>query len=218
VNGVSRLDEGRSQRRLFKYGFVIVTAALLAVSLLAPIYPREQTLQHAPTVIALAFMAIGIRKDWLSLSSCTCIAMFLWLHILGARYIYSFVPYDDWAIAVCGTSVSELFGWNRNHYDRVVHFLFGCLCIPPATEAAHRFGKLTRPWAMTFAVLVVLAVGALYEILEWLLTVVMAPRHAEAYNGQQGDMWDAQKDMALALAGALCVVVLMTARRHVRSR
>ena len=57
---------------------------------------------------------------------------------------------------------------------------------------------------MLFGVLVVLSASAVYEIFEWLLTVVMAPQHAEAYNGQQGDLWDAQKDMALSFGGSLC--------------
>ena len=68
---------------------------------------------------------------------------------------------------------------------------------------------------MVFGMLAVLSISAVYEIFEWLLTVIMAPQHAEAYNGQQGDLWDAQKDMALAFVGSLCAsLVLFILTRH----
>ena len=139
---------------------------MLAVSLIAPIYPHEQTLQHAPTVIAILAMAMDTRRNWLSPVSFMCVAIFLWLHILGARYIYSFVPYDDWAINLTGKSISDLWDWKRNQYDRIVHFLFGCLCIAPAAETALKYGRLSWPWAVAFAMLTVLSVSALYEIFE----------------------------------------------------
>ena len=153
--------------------------------------------------MAIGLLAADTRRNWISRSSFLCLSFFIWLHILGARYIYSFVPYDKWVTTLIGSSASEWFGWDRNHYDRLVHFLFGMLFVIPAAELGSRCGKLSPKWAVSFAVLVVLSISALYEVFEWLLTVVMAPRHAEAYNGQQGDMWDAQKDMALAFVGSV---------------
>jgi putative membrane protein len=176
---------------------------LLGLSLLDGQYPREQLLQHVPTVVAIMLLGVCVWKEWLTATSLTCVVAFLWLHILGARYIYSYVPYDDWATTLAGTSVSEWFDWQRNHYDRLVHFSFGALCIVPAFEMATRYGKLPPRWAVLFALLAVTTIGSLYEVFEWLLTVVMSPGDAEAYNGQQGDYFDAQKDMALAFVGSL---------------
>lgn len=188
------------------------------VSVLQPIYPREQILQHTPTVIILVTLALEARRDRMSLASAICVVLFLWLHILGARYIYSFVPYDDWSRFLFDSSVSEWFRWKRNHYDRLVHFLFGALFVIPATELGRKCGRMSRLWSVTFGVLVVVSLGAIYEIFEWLLSVIMAPHQAEAYNGQQGDLWDAQKDMALAFVGALGTVVFLAARElHRRS-
>ena len=182
---------------------VFLTVLLLSVSLIAAPFPEVQYLQHAPTVVALVVLMIAAGRPWLTLPSFACVVAFWWLHILGARYAYSNVPYDAWSSQVFGASISSLFGWERNHYDRLVHFLFGLLCILPVVEIATVRGRMGLGWALGFALALVMTIGTAYEIFEWLLTAVVSPEKAESYNGQQGDMWDPQKDMALAGLGAL---------------
>jgi len=127
------------------------------------------------------------------------------------------VPYDDWSQTLFGVSISEQFGWERNRYDRLIHFAFGALFFLPAREIAEKNGRMTIGWATLFAMFTVISLGAVYEILELLLTVVMSPKSAEAYNGQQGDFWDAQKDMALTCAGAVLLAVVGLAAKRQRS-
>lgn len=147
-----------------------------------------------------------LRRWPLSTPALACIVAFLALHTLGGRYAYSNVPYDDWAHALTGSTLSEAFGWTRNHYDRLVHFAFGALSVIPVAEIARRWGGL-GPRGATLTVLAwVLAISCLYEIFEWLLTIVAAGETADRYNGQQGDLWDAQKDMALATLGAVLLL------------
>ena len=198
----------------WKYVLLAATAALLALTFLRPIFLRDQSLQHVPTIPAIALLAYEARKGWLSLAAFACLVAFLLLHIVGARWVYSNVPYDDWSAALTGREISELFGWKRNHYDRLVHFAFGALFIAPLAEVAGRFGKLSPRWALAFALLGVMGASAFYEIFEWWLTISMAPLDAEVYNGQQGDMWDAQKDMALAMAGGCLVAMPVALRRR----
>lgn len=100
-------------------------------------------------------------------------------------------------------------GFERNMFDRLVHFLFGALSMAPMVEAGQRYWRLSRRMALAFALLFVLAVGGVYEIFEWSLTLALAPDDAGAYNGEQGDMFDAQKDMALAGLGAVLVAPFM---------
>ncbi|HZG32623.1 MAG TPA: DUF2238 domain-containing protein, partial [Sphingopyxis sp.] len=109
-------------------------------------------------------------------------------------------------------TLSDAFGWGRNHYDRLVHFAFGALSVVPVAEIARRWGGLTARGAALAVLAWVLALSCLYEIFEWLLTIVAAGATADRYNGQQGDIWDAQKDMALAALGA--IVVLAVRRRR----
>lgn len=182
---------------------------LLASLLLAQVdqpYPEVALLQHIPTMLFLVASPWLLRRWPLSTPALGCIVAFLMLHTLGGRYAYSNVPYDDWARALTGSSLSETFGWTRNHYDRLVHFAFGALSVVPVAEIARRWGGLGRRGAVLAVLGWVLAISCLYEIFEWLLTIVAAGETADRYNGQQGDIWDAQKDMAYAALGAILVL------------
>ena len=197
-----------AQRRLL--------GALLILLLIAQIdqpYPEIALLQHIPTMLLIVAAPWLLRRWPLSTASVACIAAFMALHTLGGRYAYSNVPYDDWTRALAGASLSDVFGWTRNHYDRLVHFAFGALSVGPVAEIARRRGGLGLRGAALTVLGWVLAISCLYEILEWLLTIVAAGETADRYNGQQGDIWDAQKDMALAALGAIMVLVWQRRRR-----
>ena len=114
------------------------------------------------------------------------------------------MPYDAVARALTGHTISEAFGLARNHYDRLVHLAYGLLAVLPVSEALRAASRAPTEAPRSYiAVESVLAVSLLYEVFEWLLTLTMKGAVADAYNGQQGDMWDAQKDMALAATGAI---------------
>jgi putative membrane protein len=188
-------------------------ALLLACQIDQP-FPHTAWLHHFPTLIALLAAPFALRRWPVSNAALACLIHFLALHTIGGRYTYSHVPYDEFARALTGTSVSEAFGLSRNHYDRLVHLSYGLLTILPVREALERHLGLTRRVALYIAFESVLAVSAVYEIFEWLLTLAAAGPTAAAYNGQQGDIWDAQKDMALAAAGALIALSLTRWRRN----
>lgn len=190
-----------AQKRLLGLLFLL----LLLVQIDQP-YPEVALLQHIPTLLLLIAAPSLLRRWPLSTASVACIALFMALHTLGGRYAYSNVPYDDWARALTGASLSDAFGWTRNHYDRLVHFAFGALSVIPVAEIARRRGGLGVRGAGVAVLGWVLAISCLYEIFEWLLTIVAAGETADRYNGQQGDIWDAQKDMALAALGAILVM------------
>lgn len=162
------------------------------------IYPTNTWLQVGPVALLLPLAVLALRRWPIGNRSAGCIAAFVLLHLFAARWSYSFVPYDAWLGGIDST-----LGFQRNMFDRLVHFLFGLLAIDPIVELGTRYWRLTRRMALTFAVLFVLAMGGIYEIFEWTLTLTLAPADAGAYNGEQGDMFDAQKDMALAALGAV---------------
>jgi putative membrane protein len=182
--------------------FIAVVAGL-GLSLIRAPYPEFHGLQHTPTVPALILIVAWDRRWPMSRSALGCLLWMLALHILGARYIYSMVPYDGWSESIAGVRLSEVFGFERNHYDRLVHLLFGALLVLPIREFLERERAYSRRGGVAIAILVVMAASLLYEVAEWLIAVTISPEDAEAYNGQQGDFWDAQKDMALATAGAV---------------
>lgn len=186
---------------------------LLLVQVKQP-YPAVAPLHHLPTLALLLAAPFLLRRRPLSDAALACILLFLALHTIGGRYTYTNVPYDAWTSALTGHRLSEALGWSRNHYDRLVHFSYGALAVLPLREALRRHAGLGPRTSLYIAVESVLAVSALYEIFEWLLTLTMEGSLATAYNGQQGDLWDAQKDMALAGLGALLAAGALATRRR----
>ena len=100
-------------------------------------------MQHAPTVVFIAFLGWLVNRIRLSRFSYAAIVAFLIMHIIGARYLYSYTPYDELAESVLGVRISDLFGFERNHYDRLVHFLWGFLIAIPIQEFERRYLKLS---------------------------------------------------------------------------
>jgi putative membrane protein len=194
---------------VLQYAMIAFLALVTVVTSWHALYPRNTLLQHAPTVL-LIFVSMPMLRRWpLSNAAVACVFGFFLLHAIGARYSYSFVPYDDWARAMTGHGINEALGFARNHYDRLVHFCFGALAIRPVREIAARHCGLGPRAARYIAPQFVMAFSACYEIFEWLLAVTMSPADAEAYNGQQGDPFDAQKDMAFAFIGALATTIFV---------
>lgn len=187
---------------------------VLAVAQIGQPFPETAWLHHLPTAALLAAAPWLLRRWPLSDVSVWCVAVFLILHTIGGRYTYTEVPYDDVTRALTGATISETFGFARNHYDRLVHLAYGLLAVRPVEEVLRRHLAIPSRTALYIAIESVIAVSALYEVFEWLLTFFMTDDVSAAYNGQQGDMWDAQKDMALATFGALMAVVLLKMRRR----
>lgn len=181
------------------------TAALF--SLIGGPYPELAPLQNLPTLAILGMLVWALRKWPLPTSAVGCLCAFLLLHTLAGRYIYSYVPYDQWFASVGLPTPTDTFGFRRNHFDRLIHFSFGLLMVHPIACILSQHLGVRQRLTGYVAVLLVLAGSAVYEIFEWLLTIIMAGPDADAYNGQQGDLWDAQKDMALAGIGAVVAAV-----------
>ena len=145
------------------------------------------------------------------------ICVFLSVHSLGARWLYSNVPYEAWLQAAFGWSPAAAFGWERNHFDRLVHLMYG-LCFTTALDAwlRQRWPALPAGKSFAIAVMLVMCSSLAYEWAEWLAALLLSPEAAESYNGQQGDIWDAHMDMFLATLGALLVWPLRARSRPQR--
>lgn len=193
-----------------------LTGLFALASLYRSPYPDLAPLQNLPTLAILTGLALLLRWRPLPTSAVACFCAFLWLHTLGGRYAYSYVPYDAWFAAIGLPEPGEVLGRGRNAYDRLVHIAFGLLLVHPIAQFLGRHVGARPRAGLCIAVALVYAGSAVYEVFEWLLTLVMADDNAEAYNGQQGDMWDAQKDMACAVAGALVAAIWLELRERRR--
>lgn len=199
--GAGDASSGRESRLgpvlLAAYGVVWLALAI------APKYRSDWLLENALVLVTVpALVALHRRRP---LSDATCVQLFAFyaLHSVGSHYTYAEVPYDAWWQALAGETLSAQLGLERNHFDRLVHFLFGLLLLRPVRELFAR-GGVRRGWASWLGPVCVLwALSGAYELVEWWAAELFGGDLGIAYLGSQGDPWDAQKDMALAHVGAL---------------
>ena len=194
---------------------MIVLFVITIITMINPIYPREQFLQHAGTILLAIPLVTDLLKDRMPNNVFICLVLFTFLHVLGARYIYSYVPYKDWCVTL-GIVEADFFQDPRNHYDRFVHLAFGILLFPYFLYICRKWIKQMPMVTIFMAWLLIQTGSMIYELFEWLLTIVMTSADANNYNGQQGDLWDAQKDMAWAMLGSTimaCIYLIKTLRK-----
>ncbi|MEN8184184.1 MAG: DUF2238 domain-containing protein [Myxococcota bacterium] len=181
----------------------------LAIWMLLAIAPSERStwLLENLLVVGLVGLLYGIRRRFVfSNLSCLLIFLFLVLHAVGAHSTYS--------LAFPGFWLRDAFGLERNPYDRIVHFAFGLLFAYPLRELSLRVLHVHRAWSYVVPVLALLALSSGYEILESWAARVVQPEIGLAFVGAQGDVWDGQKDMSLAFAGALLATAATAAYRR----
>ena len=164
----------------------------------------ENTLTLSLLIIMAAFYNIFRFSD----TSYTLIFLFLLLHVYGSQYQYADNPFGEW--------LKAQLDLQRNHYDRMVHFGFGLLLAYPMHEAlAHALGA-KKILSYLLPVEFILSLSALYEVAEWLVADVAysGTKQGMDFLGMQGDIWDAQKDIALALVGGLIAMSAAFALRN----
>jgi putative membrane protein len=152
-------------------------------------------LEVGPGLIGVAVLVATYRR--FPMSHLVYVGVFLHVLILvyGGVYTYAKTPLGNWAM--------EAFNLSRNHYDRVGHLALGFFPAFTIREIYLRLVGMKRGGWLSFTVCsVVLAVGAFWELLEWWTTLLVASDVGDAFLGSQGDVWDAQWDMLLALVGA----------------
>ncbi len=179
---------------------------------IAPLYREDWFLENVLVLVAIPVLVRGHRTLPLSRRAYTGLFVFLMLHEVGAHYTYSLVPYDAAAHALAGTSVSGLLGFERNHFDRLMHLLYGILLTPAALDLVDARTAARGGWRPLFAGTFLASHAVAYEVIEWLAAEVFGGDLGTAYLGTQGDSFDAPKDMALAVAGSLLALAWLSRR------
>lgn len=160
-----------------------------------------ENLLSVPLAVGLL---LGRRRLPFSTASWCLVFSFLALHEIGSHYTYSRVPWMEWSRDLLGWAPA----WERNHYDRFIHLCFGLLLTRPMAELLA--GRLAGRPALrrVMPVCCIMTLSSVYELLEWAAALIVDPGLGIAFVGAQGDPWDAQKDMALALGGSCLATVL----------
>jgi len=196
-----------SHRRYLSVLAVLYLMVWIALAI-DPINRADWALENALPLAFVVLIAVSYRWLLLSRISYTLIFLFLCLHTLGAHYTYAQVPYDDWIRALSGWSLNEAMGWERNHFDRFVHFSYGLLFAYPVREVFLRVANVRGFWGYFLPVDLTMSTSMIFELFEWGAAELFGGDLGIAYLGTQGDVWDAHKDMALASIG---VIIAMTA-------
>ena len=177
---------------LFLFLVFVIVWIILAIE---PLYRPGWLVENIVIFISVPIVLLSYWKFRLSNVSYVLIFIFSILPILGAHYTYSYTPWGDW--------ISALFDLERNHYDRVVHFLYGMLMIPVFTDLLRAYLPKQMFMRGLLLVSVIITAGTLYEIAEFIAGITLSPEIGLAFLGFQGDIWDTQKDMVFLILGAL---------------
>lgn len=179
----------RDAYSLILLGLFVVIWTLLAID---PVSRSDWVLENLLVWLTFPMLVVFQKRRGFTWVSCTLIFVFYVLHAIGGKWSYSNVPipWHEW-------------GFERNHYDRVVHLSWGLLLFLPARELVKRFAGVQGFAASLFAFCALIAASGLYEVIEWGAVAIVAPDLGNAFLGAQGDEFDASKDIGLAALGAV---------------
>jgi putative membrane protein len=190
----------RSNR--YELGLLVTAGIVLVWSANRPHDRFTWLLEVAPVLLGAPILVASYRRFRLT----PLVYTLLWIHaiilMIGGKYTYAEVPFGFW--------LQDAFGFARNHYDRIGHFAQGFIPAMLAREIFIRRSPLRGSrWLPFVVVCFCLAFSALYELIEF-WTALATGEAAEAFLGTQGDPWDTQWDMQLALVGAITALVILS--------
>nr|WP_283397588.1 DUF2238 domain-containing protein [Wielerella bovis] len=184
---------------------LILAMIFLALAIWAGITPADRAVWWAETIplfIVFTALVLTYRSFRFSNTAYVLMSMWLFLHMIGAKYTFADVPFD-WGNRI----LSPLLGEGRNHFDRFAHYIIGFYAYPMA-EWLLRKRKCTFGTALWFALFFIMSVAAAYEIIEWQYAVIEGGDAGIEFLGSQGDIWDAQKDILADTLGAITSLIL----------
>lgn len=198
-----------TNRRTF-LALLALYALWLASLAVAPWDRQAWAIQNSALLAGVA--ALVVARRWIAFSRVSYVMIFAFLALaaVGAHYTYARTPYDAWFAAVTGRSFDALVGWERNNFDRVVHFAYGFLIAYPVRELFLRVADVRGFWGYALPLDVVMSTSMLWELAEWATATAFAGGD-QRFIGTQGDVWDTHKDMALATLGALLAMLVTAA-------
>jgi putative membrane protein len=196
------MSDSRGQRRWFP---LVLLLFVLGGELALGVHPQADRttwfLENAPVFILVPFIVATWRRFNLTDFTLTVLTIHAFVLMIGGFYTYAEVPLGFWA--------QEAFHLSRNHYDRIGHFMQGFGPAIAITELLVKRSPLKPgPLLKLVVISMCLAFSALYELIEWWSAVILG-QGADAFLGTQGDPWDTQWDMFLALTGALIATVVV---------
>lgn len=186
---------------MFKKSLMVIFFIFWIALAINPVDPGIWALENI--LVATVFPVVLWLDRHYDFNNLTYLSLttFVILHLFGANMTYDNMTYFIW--------YSDWFGFDRNYYDQLIHFLFGLMVFVPFFEVFYHQG-ISKKLSYLIAFLFITSVGAWYEILEWLTMVVFCQQTAQVCFEAltQGDIWDAQKDITYAIFGSILALIL----------
>ncbi len=174
--------------------FLAVLLGLIVWSAINPYDVQVWWTEMSTVFVLFAVFASLYKRLKLSVESYFFIFLWCWLQVIGAHYTFELVPFE---------SVGNFFGFERNHYDRLAHFVVGLNAVGIAELLWRYKGAPSARSAAIYSVVIIMAVANFWELVEWLYAEIDGGSAGLAFLGSQGDVWDAQKDMLMDTLGAI---------------
>lgn len=187
--------------------FIIVFTVIWISTYIGTTDMSNWKLENALTVLFMVFLLLTYRRFQFSDLTYLLICIYLCLHVYGSKYTYAENPFGYWLM--------DKLDWQRNHYDRIVHFSFGFLLAYPMREFFLKWLKYPKLVSWILPIEITLSISAFYELIEWAVADIFFKAQGDAYLGTQGDIWDAQKDIFLAITGAIIATTIVSAVKKI---
>lgn len=192
-----------SYKKYFPHFLLVIYCLLFIICAIHPYNRAVRFTENLPVMVVVLFLVYTFNKRNFSNSSYFLMSFWIILHTIGGHYTFELVPFD---------SINQLFGWERNMYDRIAHFMIGVYAFP-IMEYLWRSKAIQQKWLLyTFGICSILAVAGAYEIFEWRFAIIADPKAGLAVLGSQGDIRDAQKDMLMDTLGAILAIFFFIIR------
>jgi putative membrane protein len=190
------------------FPFILLASyAVLCIVLAFHPYDRATWFVENLTVwiIVMTLTVLYVRGVRFSNTAYAMMSVLIFLHTIGGHFTFERVPFD---------LVTDFFGFERNHYDRIAHFSVGFYAYPIVEWLRAKRLVASNFLLCTYPVFAIATIAMSYELIEWVYAVKNAPEAAAAYLGSQGDIWDAQKDMLADTLGAIVATTFFFFRKR----
>lgn len=184
--------------KLFPHFLAIVFLVFFILLGIEPIDRSVWIAEVVPIIIIYFYLILSFKNFQFSNTSYFLMSLWMFWHTIGGHYTFANVPFDY---------VTEFFNFERNHFDRVGHFVIGFFAYPMIEYLINK-QNVSKNIAMFFGLFFIMSVACSYEIIEWGYAVLEGGNSGIEFLGSQGDIWDAQKDMLADTLGAITSIIL----------
>lgn len=186
-------------KKHFPYILAVILSILIIWSAINP-FDRTNWIAEISQIF-LVFGLFSLTLNKFRFSNTSYFIMFLWLiiHTIGAHYTFEYVPID---------CITDFFGFERNHYDRLAHFAIGLYAFPIAEYVERSKFIKNKKAIILFSLFAIISLAGIFEVIEWVYAELFGGEQAQNFLGSQGDIWDAQKDIVADTLGAITALIV----------